>query len=315
MDEGFYDTVERLLGDNDFLRDTIADHVKKDRSAFSGICDAIRTLRVVQSLFPNKTAATFSELYSKAMSGKLSDSTALREILLSVKKMPSDIMLVMLQILSNTHSQFTDLIRALEELVASRADEAAPLRSQYDVHHTTLRTTVVAHKVELSKQASALSKQDKEYSELVNRVDEALREYFNEHLISPKDLLLHELLIQDAKAPYRDVFAPKPRFAVERALSSPHDYLGCNCCESVENGLSPSQPATAVLYQLYLESGSLINTADLWSAFQTIMAAEGAEDEAEEQRRVLYVFYLADLLCSDSTNSFAGLCSRQPSLN
>ena len=224
------------------------------------------------------------------MSGKLLDSTALRETLLSVKKSPSDIMLLMVQALSNIHPTFSDLLRNLEELVSSQADEAAPLRSEHDVRHTTLRTTVVAQKVELSKQASALTQQDKEYSDIVNRVDGALREYFNKTLVNPKDIFLHELLIYDAKTPYRDVFTPKPRFAVERALSSPHDYLACNCCESVENGLSSSQPATAVLYQLYLESGSLINTADLWSAFQTIMATEDAEDEDEEQARVLYVF-------------------------
>lgn len=289
LDEGHYDTVERLLEDDEVLWDAVAGNVPKNRSALAGICNAVKTLRVLQSFLSTKTAATFSELYIKAISGKLLDSTALRETLLSIKKMPSDVMLLMIQALSNVHPKFSDLLRNLEELVNSQVDETAPLRSEHDVRHTTLRTTVVAHKVELSKQASALSKQDREYSEIVNRVDGALREYFNQSLVNPKDLFLHEVLIYDAKAPYRDAFTPKPRFAVERALSSPHDYLACNCCESVENGLSSSQPAMAVLYQLYLESGSLVNTADLWSAFQTIMTAENAENEDEEQARVLCV--------------------------
>jgi origin recognition complex subunit 3 len=43
--------------------------------------------------------------------------------------------------------------------------------------------------------------------------------------------------------------------------------------------LSSTQPATAILYQLYLESGSLVNVSDLWSAFNAIVGEE--EDEAE----------------------------------
>ncbi|KAL8824564.1 MAG: hypothetical protein Q9191_004967 [Dirinaria sp. TL-2023a] len=298
LDEGHYDTVEQLLENDEVLGDTVASYVRKSRSAIAGICNAVKTLWVLQSFLSNKTTATFSELYIKAISGKLSDSTTLRETLLSTKKMPSNVMLLMIQALSNIHPTFSDLLRNLRELVGSQVDKAAPLRSEYDVRHNTLRTTVVAQKVELSKQASALSKQDKEYSEIVNRVDGALREYFNNSLVNPKDLFLHEILIYDAKTPHRDAFTPKPRFAVERALSSPHDYLACDCCESVENGLSSSQPATAVLYQLYLESGSLINTADLWSAFQTIMTTDDAEDEDEKQARVLALFSsaLAELM-------------------
>lgn len=54
--------------------------------------------------------------------------------------------------------------------------------------------------------------------------------------------------------------------------------------------MSATQPATAILYQLYLESGAVINTADLWSAFWTIVGEDGVEDEEAEQRRVLALF-------------------------
>ena len=83
---------------------------------------------------------------------------------------------------------------------------------------------------------------------------------------------------------------PAPRRAIERALSAPHDYLNCECCEGGGGGgkgdgattLSSTQPATAILYQLYLESGALINIADLWAAFSAVVGAEG-EEEAEEE--------------------------------
>jgi origin recognition complex subunit 3 len=72
---------------------------------------------------------------------------------------------------------------------------------------------------------------------------------------------------------------PKPRFAIERALSTPHDYLNCTCCASGPGvGLSPTHPSASILYQLYLECGVLINTADLWSAFQHMVCGEDGQD-------------------------------------
>ena len=42
--------------------------------------------------------------------------------------------------------------------------------------------------------------------------------------------------------------------------------------------LSGTQPATAILYQLYLESGALINVSDLWSAFFAIVGEDGGDE-------------------------------------
>lgn len=289
LDKGDYTAVQRLLDDNEKLRQIIETKIAESRNTLAGILAAIDTLGFLQSFFTTKPASPWSELYIKAMSGELGEATVLRESLLMVKKMPSDTLTQMLSGLSESQESMAEILKELNLLTKKNKATAAPMRSEHDIRHDTLRTTVVAQKVELSKQTSALSQQDKEYSKIVNRVDVALREYFHERLVNPKDLFLHEVLIYDAKSPYRDVFMPRPRFAVERALSSPHDYLGCDCCDPVENGLAASQPATAVLYQLYLESGALINVADLWSAFQTIVVTEDSEEEEEEQQRILCV--------------------------
>lgn len=99
----------------------------------------------------------------------------------------------------------------------------------------------------------------------------------------------HEILF--LSTPHRSLLKPalipSPRHAIERALSRPHDYLGCSCCAAESSSINRSpntntdqrhghdssekndhQPATAILYQLYLESGTLINVADLWTAFR-----------------------------------------------
>jgi len=289
LDQGDHTAVQRLLDDNEELRQIIETKIAESRIALAGILAAIETLGFLQSLSTTKPASPWCELYIKAMSGELGEAAVLRESLLMVKKMPSDTLTKLLSGLSESEAAVAEILKDLTLLTKKNKATAAPMRSEHDIRHATLRTTVVAQKVELSKQTSALSQQDKDYSKIVNRVDVALRAYFNNRLINPEDLFLHEVLVYDAKSPYRDVFVPRPRFAVERALSSPHDYLGCDCCDPVENGLSASQPATAILYQLYLESGALINAADLWSAFQTIVAIEDTEDEEEEQQRVLCV--------------------------
>ena len=301
MDDGNIDCVRSLLDDDQTLFDTVKTNLRVSEKSFHKLTAGIEVLTTVQSILSLKKNAAWSELYIMAMSGELGDSVLVREVLLSVKKLPSDSMHGLVTQLSHHLPAFNKISEDLAKLIAATMDNSAPLRSEHDVHHNTLRTTVVAQKVELSKQTAALSKEDLEYSKIVDHVDILLREYFQQSFINPQDLFLHEILIYDAKSPYRDAFTPRPRFAVERALSSPHDYLGCTCCNSVQNGLSSTQPTTAILYQLYLESGSQINVSDLWSAFDTIVATENPEDEEAEQQRNLFV-PRGNLKDSSSTN-------------
>ena len=287
LEQGDYGAVQSLLENNETLKKVVISEMAKSKEAIDNVLAGIDALGCIRSFSAIKTVDPWSELYIKAMEGELSDAAVLREALLMVKKMPSDTLSQMTSKLIETQPAIEGVLREFDQLLGKSDHTGAPMRSEHDIQHRTLRTTVVAQKVELSKQTSELSQQDKEYSKIVNHIHDTLRDYFKHCLINPRDLFLHEVLTYDAKSPYRDVFMPRPRFAVERALSSPHDYLGCNCCDGVEHGLSASQPATAILYQLYLESGSIINAADLWSAFHTIVAADDADDEETEQQRVL----------------------------
>lgn len=138
--------------------------------------------------------------------------------------------------------------------------------------------------------AASLTNPETTYAALSARAAALLQEYLDAALIAPQELFLHEILIYDFRSPYRDVFAPRPRAALERALSAPHDYLGCEwceCCNGLESALAPTQPATAVLYQLYCESGAIVNVADLWAAFHAVIGNEQVEDEEVERERVL----------------------------
>jgi origin recognition complex subunit 3 len=182
---------------------------------------------------------------------------------------------------------------AVTRLMRDADTAGTPLRSRYASQSKILRTTVVAQKVQLSKEKSSLSKLDESYSDLLDELSELLQDYFT--FENPQDQFLHEIWLYDSKSPNREVFTPKPRYAIERALSVPHDYLGCTCCKASEEGLSASQPPTAILYQLYLETGGLINVFDLWSAFYTIIGGEDGEDCDERSALALFYRALADL--------------------
>lgn len=80
----------------------------------------------------------------------------------------------------------------------------------------------------------------------------------------------------------RGALGGSPRAAIERALSRPHDYLACECCDQVEGQLAASQPTTA------LESGAVINVQDMWNAFQAVMGVE-----EQEENELLALFYRA----------------------
>jgi origin recognition complex subunit 3 len=178
-------------------------------------------------------------------------------------------------------------------LVVEATRRGKPLRSSYAIHSQGVRTTVVAQRVQLSYEKFTLSKQDEQFTALIDRLSTALEQYFA--FENPQDLFLNEVWLYDSMSPYRDVFTPRPRFSIERALSAPHDYLNCKCCNPSVEGLSSTQPATAILYQLYLETGSLINVFDLWSAFLDIVS--GNDGESCDERTALILFYraLADL--------------------
>ncbi|KAI9770252.1 MAG: hypothetical protein M1840_003410 [Geoglossum simile] len=283
LDEGQLEIVRSLLEDGS-LPSMLMSHLSYCRSATNRLLNAIGVLEVSRGCLQGRSSVPRSELYVKAASGELNGSVIVRDLLLSIKKMPSDALSRLLGELVK-HAGDGEALRELsvvngnlQTLINSGHAKGQQLRSEHDIRHETLRTTVIAQKVEISVQKSALSKQDSAYSKFVNQVHDILEDYFSTHLINPQDIFLHEVFFYDLKSPHRDVFTPKPRFAIERALSAPHDYLGCSCCGVDGEALESTQPPTAILYQLYQESGALVNVFDLWTAFYAIVGGEDGED-------------------------------------
>lgn len=197
----------------------------------------------------------------------------------------------------------------LVSLMARAAQQGMTVRSKYSGQSKVLRTTVIAQRVQLSQDSATLKDEDNELTEVVDGVTRLLSSRHDRSV--PTGQLFSEGWVYDSRTPSRDVFVPRPQAVFERSLSRPYDYLSCSCCEPNEDGVQATLPATAVLYQLYQETGNLINVGDLWTAFCGAVSGsgykarndDGDDGEAQEEmddeseRRALVQFYrgLAEL--------------------
>jgi origin recognition complex subunit 3 len=288
LDDGQTQGVREMINSDKALFTHIIEHIRAGQIALAILGHASKVFSGIRKSLQMSPDIRTSSIWVRAASADLLGSPVLRETMLSIKKAPSDKLGHLLASLKSCESdyftmQLSSFQQELESLIEGN-DSSTPLRTQHDVRTASLRTTVVAQKVLLSKHKAALSEQDRAYSDLVTRLHDELDAYFSLAFVDPQRLFLSEILTYDLKSPHLEVFQPKPRFAIERALTSPHDYLGCDCCggsSEKESALSSTQPATAIVYQLYLESGALMNVSDLWSAFNAIVGNSDEEDQTQ----------------------------------
>lgn len=235
LQDGDVQEVRQLLTSDHHLFNTITSNIESGQAVLAALSAAATGLMRLREALQMTPRIPLSSIWVRAAFGELSASPLVRETLLSLKKVSSDKLAAVLTSFKQAQSIYlpvdiSSYQRALSELLANAS---APLRTEADVRINSVRTTVVAQKVELSKHKAALSEQDKAYSELIARLHDDLENYFESTFIDPKALFLEEILIYDLRSPHTEVFQPKPRFAIERALGSPHDYLGCECCAGV----------------------------------------------------------------------------------
>lgn len=274
----------------------------------------LQVLRSMHLLSSAQVAAEdFSAMYLKALSSGIDLEAGDFKVVESIRRMSPDDALGLIERLINAIVDgdgdlaldgWGHLDGGLVEALRGISDEITKLermaeengnvlRSKHMAQSKALRTTVVAQKVQLSRDSAALTDEDRRFTahleELAALLTKATR------CGNAESIFLHESWLYDSKLPYRDVFVPRPRATIERALSRPHDYLACTCCKKGGDGISPTSPPTAILYQLYLETGALINVADLWTAFYAIVG--GGSDDEDNERAALLSFYqgLAEL--------------------
>lgn len=302
--------AQSLVEDDGYLVKQMVEQRQKKQDY---LMQLLRSLHLLTSM--NLVPGRFTDLYVSALAGGLD----LTPTIDAIKRLGADDVPALINRLLTTiqtgspdldlpgwEDEAEDLISSLSEIrdeieaLAEQAKEKGQkaLKSKFTAQSKVLRTTVVAQKVQLSQDTAKLTDEDKAFGKAID----SLVDLLTHHIYSaPIDsLFLHEAWAYDSEAPYRDVFVPRPGTTFERALTRPHEYLGCECCSKAgESGaLSATLPTTCILYQLYLETGSLVNVADLWSAYYALVGEEaGDTGPGLDEREALVRFYrgLAEL--------------------
>lgn len=304
VEQGELERSRGLITDDGLLLQEVQTSIQKKDYPFQKVLRVMHVVVTSAVEAPKKIS-----LYMKASTGSLKNSEVVRSIVDSIKRASLDGFLEAVTSLkeaiengsaelniepwSDMELGFYSEIVSIWENASSLADleDGRSIRSSYN---KSLRTAVISQKVQISQEESALTKQDKEFTTLVDRLIQAIKDFVD--LAKLQDHFLSEIWLYDLKYPYQDAFTPKPRFVIERALSSPHEYLSCPCCDPTKQGALMSHPPTAILYKLFLEAGNLINIFDLWSAFVANLGPEYDEGE-DSERQAMMLFYrgLADL--------------------
>lgn len=278
-----------MLDDDEYLIQETPKYLDANQQRMQNMFQAVRVVHTCLQYTQNAKKANVSDLSIRALSGELSESTIVEEMVATAKTLDSDKLdelLVRLRkiIMSPEADAIQEDLRTLLETCL----DSGPLRSGYNINSTVTKTTVVQQRIRLSKGQADLSEQAVEYTNIVDRLVALLQVHLTETLINPQDLFLHEAFLFELRNPLKETFAPRPRFAIERALATPFDYL-LSSSDVTMTKVSAKQPATAILYQLYLDSGALVNVHDLWQAFYGVFETEEAGEC--DDRVVMSLFY------------------------
>lgn len=220
--------VNKLLEDDDHIRIVVAVSAAECRSYAIEVGQALSVLEIARSCQANQTRIPRYELYAKALSGELhSNSPIVRDLLLSMKKMNSGSLLNLLDKITAEAQvpYFVENVLPLRESIRALVEQSEgagkkTLTSEFNVSKSTLRATAVSKRIWLGEQKSSLTKQDTEYSKLVQQVHDATEAYFGVSLKGLQELFLHELFFYDLISPHRDVCAKSPcRLVLQHADS------------------------------------------------------------------------------------------------
>lgn len=217
--------VRKLLTDDNYVRRTVAEKILESRNYGIELGQALAFLEIGRSctLIQNKTPRY--ELYAKALSGEINPSV--RDFLMSLKRMNSTTLLNLLEkVMQEVQAPaITEPLRPLQEKIKKLVEEAEAsggkknLISEFDTTNNTLRGTAVSKKVRLGEQKSSLTKQDTEYSALVQQVYTISESYlttnFNSSQHGLQNVLLHEILFYDLRSPHSAV-SPPPLSSIHR---------------------------------------------------------------------------------------------------
>lgn len=214
---------------------------------------AAKVVNDLKRVLGSKGVLAQPDLYNMAMSGTLKSSSYVRELMLQIKTASLETLSQMVPLILDilmimpasgidvSPDDFRDIQDRLNDLIekSKKDKEVVPVRLN-GLTRKSHRVKSTTPKAKKGYQAQTPRQDDATY-QLASKLHVLLASYFDKVLRGYQDFFGHEILFYDLKAPHREALMPRPRYAIERALSSPRDYLSCRCCfkATVSYVLSP----------------------------------------------------------------------------
>lgn len=251
--------ARELLESNPALLSEYRNLMQASRERLEWTIGAISAVHQTALAVGHQPVLPKSELYIKAASRDFAASLYMRELLLRVRTasaetlthlVPSimDIVFAMpAETVDISPDDFRDIHEQLLDYTDKQAhDERSPAEVEKSLEATPPKSRRSSRSKRGQPEATKIRRNDQVFK-LVSSFHDLLASYFHKSFFRVQDLFPHEIFFYDLKAPHRDVFMPRPRFSIERALSSPHDYLGCKCCTNTavsRHAISCFEPCT-----------------------------------------------------------------------
>ena len=267
------DTLRELVDDDKAMMAKARELMTEGQSTWSQHLQAVSALLQLISLLGDSLIALSSfDLKVECMSGYSTlDVTLQADIFDAAKRLNSaELAATLTSMRQQTTSNTT-----LNSLLELTLDNLESITSDHPDHVLTPQPTTTS-----TTPRKPTPRQ--QYTTLLTTFLTRLQSHFESHIINPSTLPLHEILVFDIRSPLSTTFTPRPRFALERALGRPGDYLGCACCATAktkEVTIDHLTPPTSVLWNLWCEAGAIVNIRDLWEAFGAVLLSGQKDDE------------------------------------
>jgi origin recognition complex subunit 3 len=249
--------------------------------------------QTARHLIPS-SSDTIQDFYGELMSGKPQESQRLKPIFAQLSGLSPTGMLSIVELwvdsigsaiankqlkhkkLAEAKTLRDDISAALD--ASDRRDAGAGARTAIPESKTRQKARGRKQK---RRELLAVADEAKRASDgLRERVNKFFHDFCKFHLAPLSTLPLHEVLFFNEHQYLARVLEAKPRSAIETALTDSYKYLGRKC-----DALDPNNEDICVAYQLFQNSGRLINLHDWFQSFATIF-----RDRGESQKELLARF-------------------------
>lgn len=298
--------IAKLLDSDEVLLDTVREHVSLSQKSYLLACSMATVLTMIHSELykshinssdpkqrPRSSLDLYAELYSNL--DDMSQTSTFHEIELLLigahSKQDSPVDLQHLRSPDTGSPTSSELISS-EKLLQIILDGIAK-ESSSDVEHESipdfLDLKCKQHKSSTGKDTKALLRRTG--SNMMERL-KLVTLLASCDLNDPSMFMRDVCIIRPATtSTTKAAFRPRIRYSIERALSTPEDYLGA----FVQDDAPP--PAASILFGLLQEAPQTINVRDLYDAFASRLNENPteADDETDEKQSKLTMalFYRA----------------------